>query len=184
MTTESSPSCHDAAAAAARASCRSCFGRPEQKQSRVGQRKIGSAQDLHRCAEHALLLWTLYRCRLTACSVFLEAKTVNQTRRRDRWGTFRRIGYNEHDSPVGHLPTCTMALDDAGPMQLCWECGIGMEGIESFLGSCRKGFFCRGSTSRGSVESPTSVAGGIVVARKGLEGVILTCLHTGVARRP
>lgn len=157
------------------------FGRPD----RNSQELVSGKSDLRRtCAEHALLLWPLYRCRLTTCSAFLEAKTVNQTRRRDRWGTFRRIGYNEHDSPVGHLPTCTMALDDAGPMQLCWECGIGMEGIESFLGLCRKGFFCRGSTSRASVESPTSVAGGIVVAREGLEGVILTCLHTGVARRP
>lgn len=63
-----------------------------------------------------------------------------------------------------HAP---LALDDAGPMQLCRGRGIGMEDVETFLWLCRKGFFCRGSTGRASVESPTTFAGGIVVARKG-----------------
>lgn len=123
-----------------------------------------------------LLLWTLYRCRLTACSAFPQPKTVNQIRRRDRCGTFRRIGYHEHDSPVGHLPTCTMAPRRCRPNAVAAGlCGIGMEFVETFLGLCRKSLFSVGAPpAERLVESPTAVAGGSSRARRGLDGVILT----------
>lgn len=49
MTTESSPSCHDAAAAAAKASCRSYFGRPD----RDSQELVSGKSDLRRTYTYA-----------------------------------------------------------------------------------------------------------------------------------
>lgn len=74
--------------------------------------------------------WTMRcRCRLTACSAFPAPKMVNQIRRRDRRGIFRRIGYNEHDSPgrafTGRAAASTSGVwwlnndEDAGPNAGC-----------------------------------------------------------------
>lgn len=100
----------------------------------------------------------LYRCRLTACSAFPAPKTVNQIRRRDRRCTFRRIGYNGHDSPGRAFTDMhhQLVVDDAGPMQfaagyvvLAWKASK-----PSFDCAAKALFFsffpfCGGSTSRG-----------------------------------
>lgn len=143
-------------------------------------------QNLHtgKCSARAGLccFWTMRcRCRLTACSAFPAPKMVNQIRRRDRRGIFRRIGYNEHDSPgrafTGRAAASTSGVwwlnndEDAGPNAGCARLrGIGhgrrrTKNLRSSVLVPQRLIFSSSSVvgappAEGCVESPATRRGG------------------------